>query len=342
MGIIMAQEPEQVFGQKSNRTITITIASISSIFVIFIVVLWRSGFLTFTGSDPSSKIVAAALALVGGLIAAVVSIVGILLKYSIDQRTESRLQIEANRVAADRKTESDRANALQTQAEQRLSLEAAIRAVELLGGTKDSTNALQQAGALFALSNLDQHQLTLDLASYLLKRNSLEPSTASRLIDRALRRSDPIIQLQAMETLHAHAGHMITPSSLEFPSSIVNWDSCLSTAEVRQLAVLAASMVLLSRQLPAWQTHLPEVAGIVAIMALAWEAEADERLKSEFGAILKSVLQAFPDFSVIYHPKKPIDAIQLTKQVENCKVSSYRTYEVLKQLESWKSAATPP
>jgi hypothetical protein len=333
----MTQQDEQIVDQKPRRMIAITITSICAIFAIFIAALWLAGFLTFSGSDPSSKIVAAALALVGGLVAAVVSIIGILLKYSIDQRAEIRLQIEANRAAADRRVESKRAGALQTQAEQRLNLEASIRAVELLRAPKGETAALQRAGALYALSSLSQYELTIDLASYLLERDELEPKVACTLIDRAIKSSDENVRNDAVMMLYDNAERMLTTNNVYLPDSISNWDEGL-TPFVREWAPLALGKILLSCPLTVWKTQFPyDANGFVAIMGLAWASESDKRLKSDVGAMLKSVLAAFPDTGILFHPKKSIDTTELITEVAGCSATSSVGMDIVRRLEIWRA-----
>lgn len=63
---------------QSRRDLVPIIIGPTLLFLVFVGVLWAAGFLTFTGSDPSSKVVAAALALVGAFLGSVVSVVGVL------------------------------------------------------------------------------------------------------------------------------------------------------------------------------------------------------------------------------------------------------------------------
>lgn len=334
----MTDDPAPVVIQKSNRTTVITIASISALFVLFVAVLWAVGFFTFSGSDPSSKVVAAALALVGGLVAAVVSIIGIVLKYSIDQRTETRLQIEATRAAADRKAESDRASALQTQAEQRLNLEAAIRAVELLGTKDGADTALQRAGALFALSSLDQHSLTLDLAAYLLEKKTLEPAMACSLIDAALTRGDEAVKRHAVELLYDNAERMITELDTSAPRSILNWDNSLNSEYVRELAVLAMGRILLARPFQVWQSQFDgELCSVLAALALAWQAESNDRLKRDTAAILEATL-AGRLTGEIYHPKKNINLDEINARVKGSFAVTGRAARIVARIRIWVSA----
>lgn len=343
----MTDDSNPVVLQKSNWTTIVTIASISGIFIIFILALRVAGFFTFTGSDPSSKVVAAALALVGGLVAAVVSIVGILLKYSIDQRTEARLAIEARRAAAERKIESERAaterkieseraSALQTQAEQRLNLEAAIRAVELLGTKEGSDIALQRTGALFALSSLNQHSLTLDLTAYLLEKNSLEPGMACTLIDAALKRGDEASKRQAVLVFYENAGRMITEFDTNAPRAITNWDDCLSVVYVREMAALALGKMLLARRFSIWQSQFEgALYTLLGALALAWQTESNDRLRSDTAAMLDSVLAAPSLKGQIFHPKKGVDLNQIKEAVRGSVAVTSRVTRLAEQLRTW-------
>ena len=335
----MTDDPKPVVAQKSNRTTVITIASISGIFVLFVAALWGAGFLTFSGSDPSSKVVAAALALLGGLVAAIVSIIGIVLKYSIDQRTETRLQIEATRAAADRKAESDRASALQTQAEQRLNLEAAIRAVELLGVKKGHDATIQRAGALLALSSLNQHSLTLELTSYLLEHNSLEPATACALIDAALRRGDEGVKRGAVLILYHNATRMLTETDTNAPSTITNWEDCLNTKYVRRIAVFALSRVLLARPFAIWQSRFEnEMYTLVAAIGLAWQNESEPDLLSDSGAILDAILAEPSINGPFVLPTKTVDLDDIKSKVAGVVAVSNTAQGMTQRIRAWHTA----
>jgi len=331
----MTDVPGPVVAQKSNWTTIVTIASISGIFLIFIVALWVAGFFTFSGSDPSSKVVAAALALVGGLVAAVVSIIGIVLKYSIDQRTETRLQIEATRAAADRKAESDRASALQTQAEQRLNLEAAIRAVELLGAGGPKA-ALQRTGALFALASLGQYSLTMDLAGYLLGKKALGPTMACSLIDAALKRGDDLAKRQAILILYENAERMITESETNAPRMLTSWDDCLSVDYVREIAVLALSKILLARPYQIWLSQFEgELFAVLAALTLAWQGEKNARLKSDAAAILEAALSGPSISGEIFHPKKDLNLDEIKVAISGSVAVTGHATKMAEKIRAW-------
>ncbi len=118
---------------KSTRWIGGTIAALALTFAAFTLLLWRVGLLDFTGTEARAKVIASALALLGALVASMVTFVGLLLKRSLDERNL----------------------ALKQQAEERLRLDTAIHAVGLLS-TNSGVEApkSQRAGALFALATL--------------------------------------------------------------------------------------------------------------------------------------------------------------------------------------------
>src|SRR6266568_3482634 len=93
---------------------------------------WRLDFLAYAAARGGANPTAAAITFVGVLITAIASVLGILLKYSIDVRAEERLKLDAERnhalqhEAEERlRLDGDRNASLQRQSEDRLKLEAA-------------------------------------------------------------------------------------------------------------------------------------------------------------------------------------------------------------------------
>src|SRR5262245_66357663 len=87
--------------EPSNRPPTIALGTVVLVFGGLIGFMWAVGLFHFDGSDPDSKVVAAALALVGVALTAAVTIVGIILQHALHQRTARREEIEAARSAAE-------------------------------------------------------------------------------------------------------------------------------------------------------------------------------------------------------------------------------------------------
>jgi hypothetical protein len=318
--------------QQTNRTITIAIAAIVLVFAIFTIGLWRAHFFTFTGSDNSEKIVAEALAFVGGLIGAVVSVLGVLLKYSIDSQAEHRAAIESERSAV-----------LQKDSENRLKLEAATKAVQLFG-TSDGkeTPPIQRAGALVTLASLDQHSLAIALTDDLLRRKKLEPGTAALVINQALLRGDLETQIDAVSLLVNYPAQMLTNTGFQCPMSIVNWHESLSPY-VREFAPIALATMMTERPLLEWHRGLESSAYVaIAAVALAWLDEKDPRLTNDTGAILSCLLRAFPETLTLCHPKQAIDTEVLRPRVRDLVATTSSAVDAVKRLNSWIEASKQP
>ncbi len=200
-----------------NKFLYFSLGIIVIIFAVLLIIIWQLGFFDFTGTDASSTVVAAAVALIGTILTAVVSVVGILIKHSFDQQNLSR----------------------QWEAEQRLNLEAAIRALDLFstGGGKPTPDT-QRDGALFTLANLGQYELTLELVDNLLDKGQLSAGTASSLISNALLRGNESIKEKAINVLYDKPEYFLTPEGVEIPSCLENWVPGLPVY-VREMAILA-------------------------------------------------------------------------------------------------------
>jgi hypothetical protein len=198
-------------GTKLLSPINTTLLAVVILFCGFLATLSASGLFTLDGTESSAHVVGAALALSGAFIAALVSVTGILFKHAFDNRAEARLQIEA-----------DRTEVMRREAEGRLKLEAAIRAIELFSRTADGGSAaLQRAGALLTLSSLGLHEPTVSLLIDLLSRREVEPITAARLLNRAIVEGDETMQEEVARVLDDFADRMLTPYGFEFPRSLL-------------------------------------------------------------------------------------------------------------------------
>lgn len=312
---------------RSSVPLAITLGSILILFAGFIAIMWWLGFFDFTGTDPSSKVVAAALALVGTFVGTIVSIVGIILKHSIDQQTESRQESESRRTAA-----------LQWEAEQRLKLEAAIRALQLFSTNSGSpTPAVQRDGALFTLSNLGQHELTLQLADDLLAKGELSAGVASSLIDQAILRGNEDEKEQAITVFGNNAARMATSSGAAIPNCLADWAPGLPNY-VREWAPIAIADVMLARPASEWSaTFRYQAYGVIAALGIAWSQETVPRLKTNIGAILNHLLTAFPHTGTLWHPRMEVDTVRIREDVANLAADDSHVAEVVQRLAQWAS-----
>ena len=165
----------------------------------FVILLWRLGILDVDGKTDT-QVLAAVLGLLGGLFAASLTFVGVLLKHSVDVRT-LRLSWET---------------------EARLRLETSIRAVQLLA-TSDGKTAppTQQAGALFTLVHLGQLELALPLLREIWSRGEISSSAAVSVLDHALCSDDEALQRGAAWILAANAPRLRDERACwDFPESV--------------------------------------------------------------------------------------------------------------------------
>jgi hypothetical protein len=154
-----------------------------------IIALYRGGLAHLTAADDRTRVIVGAIGVVGVVMAAVLSMFGALLKNSIDSRAEQRLAIESEQ------------NVRQASvAERRLKLEAAIRAVELFSESADEdVKRIRRIGALFTLSSLGQHDVSMVLAKALLTAGAIDPDTIARLTNNALLSDDYGAQHMAID-----------------------------------------------------------------------------------------------------------------------------------------------
>ena len=311
---------------------TWALVAVILVFAGFGALMWTTGLFDFAGTAANAKIVAAALTLVGALIGSLVSIVGIVLKHSLDRRnadlkdqTERRLEIEAKRNAD-----------LQTESENRLKLEAAIQAVGLLSTTSGApAPMIQRTGALFALMGLGNYELATVLVGSMLVTNELNSNSAARLLNRALVAGEPSIQNEAVTILYQHADKFLTPNGgSDFPYSILEWDRKLSDY-VREWGMLALGRLMVARPLLEWEQTQANT--IIGALALAWTTtEPNDRIKNDIGAILRSILNAFPAVTgTLLHPKQTINIDKIRSEVASITAIISATKELVPKLDAW-------
>ncbi len=317
--------------RRTDFTLAITLASVLALFAGMIAVMWQLGFFRFTGTDPSSKIVVAALTLVGTFVGTVVTIIGVLLKHSIDRQTERRLEIESERNAA-----------LALEEKRRLKLEAAVRALQLFSTSSGApTPAVQRDGALFALASLDMHDLTLQITDDLLRKDELGAGTAANLLDHALRRGELADKEAAVVLLSEHAARMLTPAGYSLPSAIGDWIPGLPDY-VREWAPLAIGEILLARPASEWLTSWRgNFFHLISILGIAWTQEGSQRLKDNVGAILQAVLKSDTSKSIgtLWHPRMDVDTIAIRRTLGEHPIRSENlgeiTLQIVGRLDKW-------
>lgn len=195
--------------------------------------LWWQGVFDVPESEEGARVVAAAIALVGGLFAALLTFVGVLLTYSVDART---VEIKAD-------------------AENRLKLETFIRAVRLLStDTGGKTSRSQHAGTLFALSELHHLPFALALLDEMWPVGDVSSSSACWLIDKCLRSDDKFVQKEAANILVENAEKLTEETEgYELPEILIeSWPIDLPIP-ARQRILVTFALCIKSRPLSQWK-----------------------------------------------------------------------------------------
>ncbi len=301
---------------KSGRWVGFPIIAVVLVFCVFIIVIWRIGLFDFSGPDASAKIFPASLALVGGLFGSLISIIGLILKFSLDQRNTD----------------------IKAQAESRLELEAAIQAVGLLSTSEGNpVPTIQRAGVLYTLTNLKFYDLALSLTSNLIAKDEIDASIAATTLDYAMKSGVQDTQEGAVMVFHDNIEKFLTSDgSSEVPDSLYLWQENLSIHS-RYWGVFALAKMITSRCFSKWEISHLDVA--VSAISLAWINEEDQLLKQDFGTILKNILIAFPSVRKLFHPKQTIDIDNIRSQVDSVKPYTDGVKDLIKEIKVWATEA---
>jgi len=298
----------------SSKTVISGAIVIIILFCIFIFVLWEIGLFEFTGSDASSKIVSASIALVGALLGSVVSIIGLFLKNSMEQRN------------------SDLAN----EAEERLKLDTAIRAVGLLGtSTGNLSPRIQRAGALFALTSLNRHELAMALTLELLENDEIDAFSAVSILSRVMESGESVLQEKAVEAFHKNFEKFLnSDGTSNIPNCIFNWGGNLSEYS-RVWGFEAIARMLAFRPVADWK--IGDAYAHLGVLGLAWTSEHEPSIKLSMGTVLNTILPAFPGIDILHHPLKRIDLKSIRDELSSAPVTLIYYPELVKDLDVWVS-----
>ena len=289
-----------------------------------------------------TTVVAAVLGLLGVLATAAVTFVGLLLKRSFDSHS-LRLQKAAEKRLT---IESVRNQALQKEAEDRLRMETAIRAVGLMSTSSGVESAQsQQAGALFALASLGQLEFALALLSQMWPAERIDSISAVWLINRAFMSKNTDVQETAAASLSSNAtligvgGGWVWPTCLD-----TDWRLELSV-EARETVLDALLNLILSRPVGEWnQEYLNH---IFLLLYLIMASEKEPRIRIGSALALDVLLPLFiegPQVG-IYTPSGVLNFIELEPEVsavlqerdsEDFDVdASVQVYEAIELLKKW-------
>jgi hypothetical protein len=254
--------------------------------------LWRLGIFDTKTRASNAQILAAAIGLVGVLVTASLTFIGVLLKHSIDGRTLHQT----------------------AETEGRLRLETSIRAVELLTEEGQPATPTRQAGALFVLINLNQLDFAYALLGQIWTNREISPGAAVWVINQLLLNGSPSLQQGAAVLLYANADALATESDFEFPDCVTfRWRNDLPTG-VREHLVAAILRCLLSKPRDAWDSGV--INSVVAQLDLIRRTDDAPHVR---GAAVLGLAALFETSAVkddiLLAPDGEIDVDQLKSEI---------------------------
>lgn len=316
----------------AQNALSLVGVALLAIFIVIAIFLYQLSVGAFDTAGGSIKIIVAALSLFATAMTALVSLVGLLLKHSID------VQSEAARVA-----EIAKADAIAREAEDRLKLDCAIRAVQLFANTAGAPSLpIQQSGALFTLCSLRQYELTLALLEGLLVQKQVDSSTFARVLNIILMTPDERLQGAAVTMLSGYADQLLSGLNFDLPDCFLSGCEGRS-AYVRDWAPTVMVKVILARKHWEWRDRRSAINAITSSITLLWEAERDDRIKKDTGAILSALLKIFyPKPVILYWFHENFETDVIAAAVAESKPSSANTRLLIQRLEGWALELKPP
>ena len=301
-----------------NKWLVITGLIVSFILVIFIVAIWELGFLeSIEDKDNGTKIIVSAISLVGALIGALISFVGIFLKHSFDVRNFH----------------------LKEEAEKRFKLEAAIEAISLLGtDTGTEVNKSQKAGVLISLTNLNLDDLALSISETFINNDKVDICAISCMIDKIFMHNNTGSQVKAAELLHNHYKKFLLPKGkVSFPKCMFDGKWAVNLPLLARAETSKALLkILISRPFKKWNENTFN--SILVTLITIWETDPERYIKTGVGNCLEKIIKLRAGWK-LYMENKTI----ITNKIDFCKldrvhiVSSFQL--ILKNTDIWFNQA---
>jgi|SRR4051794_30722361 hypothetical protein len=220
-------------------------------------------------------------------------------------------------------------------AENRLKLEAAIRALQLFGtDTAAPSSPTQRAGAIFMLASLAQHDLALALLEHALVDGDMRPTLANAILDHILTRGTEIAKRDAITLVCGNAHRLVDGDDYWFPAALM--DGCEEQSPyVRRFAGMGLAELLLARSPDDWRRCLFQLYAVIAALALLWHTAHDNEERADVGAILAVVLGSFEIEDLLHHPSRVIEVAQLRIATQESRPSGRMGTDIVGRLRSW-------
>lgn len=309
------------------------------------------------GTEADAHVFGAVLGLVGVVVTAVISLSGMVLKDSIDRRTLAIEQQSADvavqaelRLGIEALHNRDMAH----QAEARLRLDTAIKAVELMSVQNGvPAPAAQKAGALFALVTLNQMDFALALLERLWAAGEIDSPSAIWIVERALAAGRPA-QREAVHLLDTNVEKLLdTKQGFFWPSSIaLRWNPGYPLY-VRERLLVVLVKLLHARRRDEWE--LTFLLPVVVLLHSAMTLDAHPRVRAASAAALRRLLddaelreldEVYVEDSEVSLAKAREAAYALKAEQEQAPDKRFHlgheTLSLIRALGDWRYSASPP
>ena len=258
------------------------------------------GLFAIPADDQGAKTIAAALALVGSVLASVVTLVGTVVKYSIDTRNAWFTAVE-----------SHRSHALGIETEHRNRIDAAIRAVDLLGENNKNATPHQIGGAILALVSLGELELAVALLADLWPSGLASSSVADYVLTNALKSPKDAVNIAAATTLFQNAERIPEEETNIWPVAVNGWNADLPINARTALAIAAAKWMHV--ELKGDRDRLPTA---LVVLYKALEDPSDSVRDIAAGG-LRPLTEVFPPDRVAYDETGRISIEDLIIRLRN-------------------------
>jgi hypothetical protein len=261
----------------------------------------------FTGGALSDEEVKSLWAFVGVALGAVVTLIGALLTDQHNRRTEALTREAAERESLARQAQE----ALDRQAEKRLSLDTVTKLLELLTDAGGYAKPARVGGAIATMVELEGGSVALRVLGDLWAAKAVDTGTAVWLIERVLSPDRPADeQEQAAYLLFVNVSKLV-PAANDPEQDWNNWPSLLRDAWPSELASVAKNVLiplvlrmLLAREPKYWK----ERAGNYPVMTLYFALEDEEHAPEA-----AYILAAFSDLGLLAELSAAPDDEQLAR-----------------------------
>jgi len=298
------------------------------IFGAFGIVTWRTIVAATAAPRLLPQLLVALVGLASALIAATVSVAGLLVKTALDRQTERRAQID-----------SEHNRLLQLEAEARLKLEAAIRALELLGSQKGEMTASrsQKAGAVFTLSSLGQHDLAITLVRELLPSGDLSPAAAADVMQNIILHAHDATLGSAVAILLDYPSIFVTETGFELPHELI-YPTVNTREYIRRWAPIILGNVMTARPKSEWLQWRHRLSVIVGAIAEYWLQEQNSHIKNTAEMVLFAAVNALPELGSIVRPSRIVDLAALRKELVAPTTGTLQALMAAEKIRTWAAA----